>query len=173
MWKNRHFALYALLDPVSVLHPTKNGTTIQPRYLPTYNPWDTLKPCRSFIEKKLIFWRHHFWQITWTALESPKIDICQNWPRRVLGDIIRYLESKFDIKIPMGSVPNCWKEIPVCHAIRWFKCKLKPPKKWWRSQGGTPVNSVAFTHAYTEEHKELPLDVTLAVLYTLHINSAS
>ena len=29
----------------------------------------------------------------------------------------------------MGSVPNCQKEIPACHAIRWFKCKLKPPKK--------------------------------------------
>ena len=30
----------------------------------------------------------------------------------------------------MGSVPNCQKEIPNRHAIRWFKCKLKPPKKW-------------------------------------------
>ena len=29
----------------------------------------------------------------------------------------------------MGSVPNCLKEIPTHHAIRWFKCKLKPPKK--------------------------------------------
>ena len=29
----------------------------------------------------------------------------------------------------MGSVPNCRKEIPARHAIRWFKCKLKPPKK--------------------------------------------
>ena len=28
----------------------------------------------------------------------------------------------------MGSVPNCRKDIPVHHAIRWFKCKLKPPK---------------------------------------------
>ena len=28
----------------------------------------------------------------------------------------------------MGSVPNCRKEIPVLHAIGWFKCKLKPPK---------------------------------------------
>ena len=28
----------------------------------------------------------------------------------------------------MGSVPNCQKEIPARHAIRWFKCKLKPPK---------------------------------------------
>ena len=69
-----------------------------------------------------------FWQITRTALESPKIYICQNWPRRVLGDVIRCLESKFDKKIPMRSVPNCRKEIPARHAIRWFKCKLKPPK---------------------------------------------
>ena len=28
----------------------------------------------------------------------------------------------------MGSVPNCQKEIAARHAIRWFKCKLKPPK---------------------------------------------
>ena len=28
----------------------------------------------------------------------------------------------------MESVPNCRKEIPMRHAIRWFKCKLKPPK---------------------------------------------
>ena len=69
-----------------------------------------------------------FWQITRTALELPKIDICQNWPRRVLGDVIRCLESKFDKKIRMGSVPNCRKEITARHAIRWFKHKLKPPK---------------------------------------------
>ena len=29
----------------------------------------------------------------------------------------------------MGSVSNCRKEIPTRHAIRWFKCELKPPKK--------------------------------------------
>ena len=66
-----------------------------------------------------------FWQITQMALESPKIDICQNWPRRVLGDVIRCLESKFDKKIPMGSVPNCQKENSMRHAIRWFKSKLE------------------------------------------------
>ena len=32
-------------------------------------------------------------------------------------------------KIPMGSVPNCRKEIANRYPIRWFKCKLKPPKK--------------------------------------------
>ena len=76
-----------------------------------------------------------FWQITQMALGLPKIDICQNWPRRVLGDVIRCLESKFDKKIPMGSVPNCQKEIPTRHAIRWFKCKLKPPKNRAFTQG--------------------------------------
>ena len=74
------------------------------------------------------------------ALELPKIDICQNWPRRVLGEVISCLESKFDKKIPMGSVPNCRKEIPNRYGIRWFKCKLKPPKKgitsWWNSNTG-------------------------------------
>ena len=29
----------------------------------------------------------------------------------------------------MESVPNCQKEIANCYGIRWFKCKLKPPKK--------------------------------------------
>ena len=29
----------------------------------------------------------------------------------------------------MGSVPNCRKEITNRYPIRWFKCKLKPPKK--------------------------------------------
>ena len=40
-----------------------------------------------------------FWQITQTALELPKIDICQNWPRRVLGDVRRCRESKFAKKL--------------------------------------------------------------------------
>ena len=34
----------------------------------------------------------------------------------------------------MGSVPNCRKEIPTRHAIRWFKCKLKPPNEWHHSE---------------------------------------
>ena len=58
----------------------------------------------------------------------PKIDIFQISPERVLGDVMSCLESKFDKKIPMGSVPNCWKEIANGYPIRWFKCKLKPPK---------------------------------------------
>ena len=29
----------------------------------------------------------------------------------------------------MGSVLNCRKEISMHDAIRWFKCKLKPPEK--------------------------------------------
>ena len=33
----------------------------------------------------------------------------------------------------MGSVPNCWKQIAVRYPIRWFKCKLKPPKKLVRA----------------------------------------
>ena len=30
----------------------------------------------------------------------------------------------------MGSVPNCRKKIANRYGIRWFKCKLKPPKKY-------------------------------------------
>ena len=65
---------------------------------------------------------------TRTALESPKSDIFQIWPKRVLGHVISCLESKFEKRIPMGSVPNEQKEILMRDPIRWFKCKLKPPK---------------------------------------------
>ena len=50
----------------------------------------------------------------------------------------------------MGSVPNCQKEIPVCHAIRWLKCKLKPPKK---------VEEIPTKKAHTQP--EIPLEVLL------------
>ena len=73
----------------------------------------------------------NFDKSTQTALESPKIDMCQNWPKRILGYVISCLESKFDKRIKMRSVPNCQKEIANHDAIRWFKCKLKPPKKAW------------------------------------------
>ena len=37
--------------------------------------------------------------------------------------------SKFEPKSPKGSVPNDQSSIVMCYAIKWFKCKLKPPKK--------------------------------------------
>ena len=37
--------------------------------------------------------------------------------------------SKFDKKSPKGSVPNCQLQIANRYDNRWFKCKLKPPKK--------------------------------------------
>ena len=36
--------------------------------------------------------------------------------------------SKFEPKSPKGSVPNGQSYFAVRDAIRWFKCKLKPPK---------------------------------------------
>ena len=36
--------------------------------------------------------------------------------------------SKFDPKSPTESVPNVQSKFPNRYAIRWFKCKLKPPK---------------------------------------------
>ena len=69
-----------------------------------------------------------FGQSTRTALESPKIDICQNGLHGALGDVSSCLETKFDKEMSMGSVPNCRKEIANRYDIRWFKCKLKPPK---------------------------------------------
>ena len=46
----------------------------------------------------------------------------------------------------MESVPNCQKEIPACHAIRWFKCKLKP------------TNERAPTHDYKLNQDVMYLD---------------
>ena len=37
--------------------------------------------------------------------------------------------SKFEPKSPKGSVPNGQSQFAVRGPIRWFKCKLKPPKK--------------------------------------------
>ena len=65
-----------------------------------------------------------FGQSTRTALESPKIDICQNGPQGALGHVSSCLETKFDKEMSMGSVPNCRKEIANPYGIRWFKCKL-------------------------------------------------
>ena len=48
----------------------------------------------------------HFSKYTWMALESPKIDIFQKWSWDFIGYVSRCLESKFDKRIPMGSVPN-------------------------------------------------------------------
>ena len=37
-------------------------------------------------------------------------------------------ESKFDKQFPMGSVPNCRKEIGNRYGVKWFKCEFKQPK---------------------------------------------
>ena len=83
-----------------------------------------------------------FGQSTRTALESPKIDICQNEPRGALGDVSSCLETKFDKKMSMGSVPNYWKEIANRYGIRWFKCKLKPPKNYMVKHKNTNKNTL-------------------------------
>ena len=64
---------------------------------------------------------------TRTALESPKSDMCQIWPERVLGHVISCLESKFEKRIPMGSVLNEQKEILMCDPIRWFNPFITTP----------------------------------------------
>ena len=129
MWNNRHFAFYALLDPLSVSHTPKMVPPYSLDICPPKTPKTLWSPVTPSSRKNRFSKGISFWQITQTVLESPKIDICQNWPRRVLEDVIRCLEYKFDKKSPVGSVPNCWKEITMCHVIRWFKCKFKPPKK--------------------------------------------
>ena len=44
--------------------------------------------------------------------------------------------SKFEPKSPKGSVPNGQSLFAMRDAIRWFKCKLKPPKKWYSTFDG-------------------------------------
>ena len=78
----------------------------------------------------------------------PKIDICQNWPQGALGDVSSCLETKFDKKMSMGSVPNCQKEIANRYGIRWFKCKLKLPKNGRIKIGGT--KNLVGTHGGTK-----------------------
>ena len=56
------------------------------------------------------------------------MDLCQKWPQQVQGHVSRCPVSKFEKKIPKGSVPNCRLQIANCYGIRWFKYKLKPPK---------------------------------------------
>ena len=94
-----------------------------------------LQTPRHFDAPSLLHWENIdflntpvFDQSTRTALESPKIDICQNGPQGALGDVSSCLETKFDKKMSMESVPNWPKEIADHDPIRWFKCKLKPPK---------------------------------------------
>ena len=65
----------------------------------------------AVFEISLILWRYPFLPKFQMVLEMPKTDIFKNWPKRFPGDVIRCLESKFDKKIPMASVPNCRKEI--------------------------------------------------------------
>ena len=58
----------------------------------------------------------------------------------------------------MGSVPNCQKEIPVRHAIRWFKCKLKPPKNW---RGDQVILHVGNNSLFIVEHSGKEIEVSV------------
>ena len=107
--ENGHFVFYAPPDPLSVLHPPKNGTTSA--YLQAPRHFDA--PLLLHREKNRFSEGNFFGQITLMALESPKIDICQNWPKRVLGDVIRCLESKFDKKFQWEVVQNAEKKFLI------------------------------------------------------------
>ena len=117
---------------------TPPGCRTPPKMVPPYSlgtcPPKT--PPEHFDAPSLLHWENIdfpktpvFGQSTQTALESLKIDICQNGLHGALGDVSSCLETKFDKEMSMGSVPNCPKEIANRYGIRWFKCKLKPPKK--------------------------------------------
>ena len=57
----------------------------------------------------------------------------------------------------MGSVQNCQKEIPASHAIRWFKCKLKPRK----NTDVIPLHKSACT-TNTTNYRPISLLVTMS-----------
>ena len=87
---------------------------------------------QPFLSKMQFSEGTHFLKSTQTVLESSKSNICQKWPEQVLGYVSRSIVSKFDPKSPKGSVPNVQSKFLTRDAIRWFKCKLKPPKNWKR-----------------------------------------
>ena len=109
------------------------GVTPPPKMVPPYSLGTCPPTTPSHFDGPSLLHRENidflktsdFGQSTQMALESPKINICQNWPKGDLGDVSSCLETKFDKKIPMESVPNCRKEIANRYGIRWFT----PPKK--------------------------------------------
>ena len=78
------------------------------------------------------------WQITRMALESPKIDIYQNWPRSVLGDVIRCLEFKFDKKFQWEVSQIAKKKFPRTMLLGGLSVNLNHLK----SKGLCPVNQL-------------------------------
>ena len=70
------------------------------------------KTCQSFNEKTLISEGSQFWKNT--QMELLKVEMSQ----AVLSPNLT----------KNSNVPNCCLEILMCHVIRWFECKLKPPK---------------------------------------------
>ena len=105
--KSGTFGFEAPPEPPSVSHPPKMVPPYSPGICPPKTPPSLIKESSLLHWEKIDFLRPLYFAIsTRTALESPKIHICQNWPERVLGHVISCLESKFEKKIPMGSVPN-------------------------------------------------------------------
>ena len=59
--------------------------------------------------------------------------------------------SKFDQKSPKGSVPNGQSKFANRYAIRWFKCKLKPPRNT-KSEGHANSAFQKFLTKYGKEN---------------------
>ena len=117
--------------PLNVLHHAKNGTIISPSYLPTlyYNKYYARLVASSSRKKKFskgtrfleIYSNDPGVAKNWHVLKSTKKGprICHN----LMVSWVQIWQN-----IPMGNVPKCWFKIPKGYVIRWFKCKLKPPK---------------------------------------------
>ena len=108
--------------------PLKMVPPYSSRYLPTYKRKTLWCPVAPSLRKHRLSEDPWFWPKYSNSPGVTIIDICQNWPHGALGDVSSCLETKFDKEMSMGSVPNCRKEIANRYSIRWFKCKLKPPK---------------------------------------------
>ena len=82
--------------------------------------------------------------------------MCQNGPQGALGDVSSCLETKFEKKMSMGSVPNCRKEIANRYGIRWFKCKLKPPKNRGRGYDKQSQYSGRYSSPQQGQYQYMP-----------------
>ena len=66
--------------------------------------------------------------------------------------------SKFDPKIPKGSVPNGQSKFANRYAIRWFKCKLKPPKNNRSTDDSSSTSTTILTDAIEKLVERLKLE---------------
>ena len=117
-------------------HQTPPGCRTPPKMVPPYSlgtcppktPITLSRPVPPSSRKHRLSEDPCFWPKYSNGPGVAKNWHMSKWTYGTLGDVSSCLETKFDKEMSMGSVPNCQKEIANRYGIRWFKCKLKPPK---------------------------------------------